>query len=206
MLIMPELYDKSFALRGINIIMLTINLCVQEGRKHMRIYSTILSLILVFLCSSVSAVEPIIEQQLMLYYQIPLGGNNQHSSKHKFGLRLDQTLHSPRQVTEFSSVMKKPAMLDLQMQHKEPLAFKIHGVDYTERLYTHHADAAENAAADTQNIPEETGAEATAATEGEVAEEATEEKTIVQKTLDEMPTGVIIGVILGIAILAGVGG
>jgi len=201
---------------------------VQPGGGHMRIFTAVLSFILICLCSSVQAVEPIRDHQMMFYYQIPIGADKQQDKKHKFGLRFDQTMHDPRAVVDFSSVMKKPAMLDLQFRHKEALAFKVQGIDYTERLYVQRADAAENVKApaideadieagtagiDTAEEAEAEAAEVVVETaeEGEAevsdkAEEKKAEKTIVQKKLDELPFGVIIGVLLGIGILAGVGG
>jgi hypothetical protein len=170
---------------------------------------------------------------MMFYYQIPFGADKQQDKKHKFGLRFDQTMHAPREVTDFSSVMKKPAMLDFQFRHKEALAFKVHGIDYTERLYVQSADAenvkapaideadleagtagidtAEEAEAEAAEEVVDTAEEGEVATgsEAEVTEKAEEkkaEKTVVQKKLDELPFGVIIGVLLGIGIIAGVGG
>jgi len=199
----------------------------------MRIFIAVLSFILVCLCSSVQAVEPIRDHQMMFYYQIPIGADKQQDKKHKFGLRFDQTMHNPREVTDFSSVMKKPAMLDLQFRYKEALAFKVHGIDYTERLYVQSADAenvkapaideadleagtagidtAEEAEAEAAEEVVDTAEEGEVATgsEAEVTEKAEEkkaEKTVVQKKLDELPFGVIIGVLLGIGIIAGVGG
>ena len=214
----------------------------------MRNYSTILFLMILSVCSNALAVEPVTEQQVMLYYSIPLGGDNPQNKAHKFGLRVDQTTHAPGEIAEFGSLMKKPATFDLQAGHERAYTLKIHGVDYTEKLVVHRADAEESVEADIE-ASEEAGTEAEAATEEagtetEVAPEAatgteteagaeagvdteagadteaatgkaeaTEEappaedtRNIVQKKLDELPFGVIIGVLLGIGIIAGVGG
>ena len=199
------------------------------GGGHMRISTAVLSFILICLCSSIQAVEPIRDHQMMFYYQIPIGADKQQDRKHKFGLRFDQTMHDPRAVADFSSVMKKPAMFDLQLRHKEALAFKVHGIDYTERLYVQRADAenvkapaideadleAGTAGIDTVEEADAEAAEAVVETaeegeaEAEVSEKVEEkeaEKTAVQKKLDELPKGVIIGVLLGIGLLIGAGG
>jgi len=191
----------------------------------MRNYSAMLFLIVLSVCSNVMAVEPVTDQQVMLYYSIPLGGNNPQNKEHKFGLRFDQTTHAPREITEFSNLMKKPATFDLQTGHKNAYTLKIHGVDYTEKLAVYRADAEGKVetdvktgtdteappvaktgteAADTEAA---TGVEAEAGAAEAPAETPAEDKrTIVQKTLDELPFGVIIGGILLIGIVAGVGG
>ena len=201
---------------------------------YMRNYSAMLFLIVLSVCSNVMAVEPVTDPQVMLYYSIPLGGNNPQNKEHKFGLRFDQTTHAPREITEFSNLMKKPATFDLQTGHKNAYTLKIHGVDYTEKLVVYRADAegkveadvkagtdtevaTEPEAGDKAEVEMEAGAAAdTEAATGVEAEAgaaeapaetpAEDKRTIVQKTLDELPFGVIIGGILLIGIVAGVGG
>ncbi len=184
----------------------------------MRNFIVVLSFIMICSFSSAQAVEPVSDHQMMLYYQIPLGADKEIDKKHKFGLRIDRTMHDPREVTDFGSVMKKPAMFDLQFRHKQALAFKVHGVDYTERLYVQRADAAGDAEAtevvEEVAAEEDAGAEAEQVSEGEATEadvskeeeEKKPEKTIVQKKLDELPMGVVGGAIIGLIILAGIGG
>ena len=191
----------------------------------MRIFTAVLSFMLISLCTSVQAVEPVTDHQVMLYYYIPIGADTNQQKQHKFGLRFDRSMHDPRQAVDISSVVSRPAMLDLQFQHnKNALAFKVNGIDITERLYVHRADAAEgedtgaDAAMEEEAAMEEAGAtEGEVAAEGEVAteagdagvEQAEEEKpkkTVVQQTLDDLPFGVIMGVGIGIAIFAGAGG
>jgi len=175
----------------------------------MRKFSTAISLLLLCISSNILAVEPVIDQQVMLYYQIPFGGNNHQANKHNFGLRFDQTSHMPGDITDFSDVMKKPAMFDLQMGHKQALAFKVNGVDYTEKFSTQHAAEAESSDTEVETVTEENGGgeeEAVAEGEDEAVEEKKEEKTTVQKTIDELPFGVILGVIVFAGILGGLGG
>ena len=106
--------------------------------------------------------------------------------------------------------MKKPAMFDLQMGHKLALAFKVNGVDYTEKFYIQHAGEEEGSDADTAAVTQENGdggEEVVVAEEvDEAPEEKKEEKTVVQKKIDEMPFGVILGVIILAGILGGLGG
>ena len=66
----------------------------------MRTFSAIIALILLCICTNILAVEPVIDQQVTLYYQIPFGGNSHQANKHKFGLRFDQTSHIPGEFNE----------------------------------------------------------------------------------------------------------
>lgn len=191
----------------------------------MRIFTMVLSFILISLCSSVQAVEPVTDHQVMLYYYIPFGADNNVDKQHKYGLRFDRTMHDPREAVDISSVVNRPAMFDLQFQHNNrPMAFKVNGIDVTQRLYVQRADAAEGedtgagAAMEGEPAMEEAGAneedvaaEGEATTETGAAEVKQEEaekpkKSIVQQTMDDLPFGVIMGVGIGIAIFAGAGG
>jgi hypothetical protein len=176
----------------------------------MRISISISFLLAVF-SINVSAVEPIDEQQIMLYYQIPLGTDKPQDSKHQFGLRFDQVTHVPGQDIPISTLENSPAVMDFRMGYDGIKSLKIHGVDYASYLIARAAEgeaapakAGPAAGAATKDAP----AEATPA-EGVTTETAAapqEEKGPIQKTLDELPFGVVIGVILGIGIIAGVGG
>jgi hypothetical protein len=159
--------------------------------------------------TGVFAVEPINEQQVMLYYHIPLGADRQDNNKHQFGLRVDHTTHDPDDVIQISTLEGRPAALDFRMGYKGVQSLKIHGVDYAAYLIARAAEGEEapvevtaepEATAETATVESETGPSA------ETEEKPQEEKTIVQNTLDNLPAGVIIGVLLGIGLLAGVGG
>ena len=151
----------------------------------------------------------------MLYYHIPLGGAKAEDSKHQFGLRLDQTTHDPRNTVHINMLEKRQAAADFRFGYSGMQSLKIHGVDYSgylvaradagdEDVKVMEEQAAEEAIEDA--ITEE-GQEAVAEEAGVDQEEKTEdEKGTVQKTLDELPAGVIFGVILGLGILIGVGG
>ncbi len=153
---------------------------------------------------NVSAIEPVNDQQVMLYYHIPLGADKQHS-KHQFGLRFDNTNHDPREVVQISALDSRPAAMDFRMGYDGVQSIKIHGVDYAAYLI---ARAAEGEDSPVEPVTETRPAEevTTAETAPEETTEAPEEKGPIQKKLDELPFGVVIGVILGIGIIAGVGG
>lgn len=163
---------------------------------------------LVVFSTGVYAVEPVDEQQVMLYYIIPLDADRQDDNKHQFGLRLDQTTHRPGDVTQISTLESRPAALDFRMGYEGVQSLKIHGVDYASRLIARAAEG-EEAPVDVTTEPGTTAETAATDDEGEQAAEtegAKEKKTAVQEKIDALPFGVIMGVILGVGILAGVGG
>jgi len=157
--------------------------------------------------TGVFAVEPVNEQQVMLYYHIPLGADRQDNNKHQFGLRFDQTTHEPGDVIQISALENRPAAMDFRMGYDGVQSLKIHGVDYAAYLIARAAEGDEVPvdAADEQEIPTESTdgeGEATAETE----EPGEPEKSAIQTKMDNLPAGVIIGVLLGIGILSGIGG
>ena len=156
--------------------------------------------LLAFYSMNLFAVEPIDEQQIMLYYQVPLGAGTSQDSKHQFGLRLDQVTHAPGQDVQISTLENKPAAMDFRMSYDGIKSVKIHGVDYASYLI---ARAAEGETAPATTDP------AAATTEGATTETAAapkEEKGPIQNALGELPFGIYIGVILGVVIISGVGG
>lgn len=160
---------------------------------------------------NVMAVEPVDDQQLMFYYHIPLGASNQQAAKHQFGLRLDRTTHDPGETVQLDVLEKRPADLDFRLNYDGVQSFSVHGIDYASYLVARAAAAEDETAAEA--MPEEAGADtgtdeggATAQEETGEEEKPADEKTVVQKTLDDLPMGVVFGVMLGIGILAGVGG
>jgi hypothetical protein len=177
----------------------------------MRILLTIL--FLVSLSFNVSAIEPVNDQQVMLYYHIPLGGANKQQSKHQFGVRLDNTSHDPRDVVQISALEARPAAFDFRMGYDGVQSIRIHGVDYAEQLVARAAAEGESAPVEpaTESETPAVGTETTAEPAPEETApaetaEAPAEKGPIQQKLDELPFGVVIGVILGIGIIAGVGG
>jgi hypothetical protein len=146
----------------------------------------------------------------MLYYHIPLGADKQQS-KHQFGLRFDNTSHDPRDVIQLSMLENRPAAFDFRMGYDGVQSIKISGVDYASYLIakaTEGEDTPVEPAVEASPAEEVTTAEPAPAEETAPAEtaEAPAEKGPIQKKLDELPFGVVIGVILGIGIIAGVGG
>ena len=194
----------------------------------MRILICVSFLVVVF-SVNVFAVEPVDEQQFMLYYQIPLGAGTAQDSKHQFGLRFDQVTHAPGDDVHISELANKTAAMDFRMGYDGIQSLKIRGVDYADYLIARAAEGetapanAESAAATTPEAAAATpatqpaaAAPAEGATTGTAeavpaegattgtAEAAKKEKGIVQKTLDELPFGVIVGVLIGVGFLIGI--
>jgi len=167
------------------------------------------SFLLAFYSMNLFAVEPVDEQQIMLYYQVPLGAGKPQDSKHQFGLRFDRVTHAPGEDVQISTLENRPAVMDFRMGYDGIKSLKIHGVDYASYLI---ARAARGEAAPTKAEP--AAGAATKDSPAAVAEGATtetsaapkEEKGPIQNALGDVPFGVYIGVIIGVVIIAGVGG
>lgn len=174
---------------------------------------------LIVFSTGVLAVEPVDDQQVMLYYIIPLDADRQDNNKHQFGLRFDRTTHNPGDEIQINALEKRPAALDFRMGYKGVQSLKIHGVDYASYLIARAAEGEEAPVETTTGGPEATSD--TAAGESETApeapaagdeagtpagtEEQQQEKPIVQQKIDALPFGVVMGVVLGVVILVGAG-
>jgi hypothetical protein len=182
-----------------------------------------ISFLLAIFSMNVAAVEPIDEQQVMLYYSIPLGAGKQLDNKHQFGLRFDRVTHEPGRDVHINTLEGKTAALDFRMGYDGVQSIKIRGVDYADYLIARAAEGeqapvkvepeagapAETTPAATETPPAEGAAAESAPADSagaETAEAPKEEKGVIQQKLDELPFGVIIGVIIGVGIIAGVGG
>jgi len=141
------------------------------------------------------AVEPLDDQQVIFYYQIPFGGIKKADNSHKFGFRIDRV--SVDRLTgqysdslTFNDLMKRPASLDLQMGHQGIAAFKMHGYDYLPQLISQADDeSGENGEVNSQ----ENG-------EASETEKGEEKKYLKLPELDQTNFGVLLGV--GILIIA----
>jgi hypothetical protein len=180
----------------------------------MKVIASVSLFIMFILTASVFAAEPIEEQQALLYYQIPFGGEKKADNTHKFGFRVDRvsidgTTGQYSDSNGFNDLMKKPAALDFQMGHQGISAFKLHGHDYLPQLVSmaDEADAevvkteGENGEAGGQENVEAKNGEASKTEEGEKKELLT-----YSEFLDQTTVGLIIGGTILVLILAGAGG
>jgi hypothetical protein len=175
----------------------------------MKVIASVSLFILFVLSSSVFAAEPIEEQQALLYYNIPFGGENKADNTHKFGFRVDRvsidsTTGQYSNSSGFNDLMKKPAALDFRMGHQGISAFKLHGHDYLPQLVS-MADEADAEVVKTEGGNGEVGAQ-----ENDEAKEAEEgEKKELLKyseVLDQTTVGLIIGGTILLLMVTGMGG
>jgi hypothetical protein len=180
----------------------------------MKVIASVSLFIMFILTASVFAAEPIEEQQALLYYQIPFGGEKKADNTHKFGFRVDRvsidsTTGQYSNSSGFSGLMKKPAALDFQMGHQGISAFKLHGHDYLPQLVS-MADEAEGEVVKTEGENGEAGGqENVEAKDGEVSEtEEAEKKELLKYSdvLDQTTVGLIISGTILVLILTGTGG
>jgi hypothetical protein len=180
----------------------------------MKVIASVSLFIMFIFASSVFAAEPIEEQQALLYYQIPFGGEKKADNTHKFGFRVDRVSidRSTGQYSNpagFNGLMKKPAALDFQMGQQGISAFKLHGHDYLPQLVSmaDEADAevvkteGENGEAGTQENVEAKNGEAKETEEGEK-----KELLKYSEVLDQTTVGLIIGGTILVLMLTGTGG
>lgn len=176
----------------------------------MRIMPVFLLLLLIF-SMNVYAVEPIDEQQVMLYYSIPFGADKSQDSKHQFGLRLDQVTHDPRQDVPLGALAVKPAAMDFSMGYEGIKSFRIHGVDYASYLVAKAAEGEKAPVKPKSADGASTGASAGTGGKEEKPAETTstapkEEQGPITQAISELPVGVFLGVMVGVLIVSGVGG
>jgi len=183
----------------------------------MKVITSVSLFFMFVLASSVFAVEPIEEQQVLLYYQIPFGGVKKVDNTHKFGFRVDRVSIDRRtgqysDSTSFNELMKKPAALDFQMGHQGITAFKLHGYDYLPLLVSRVDEdggevmetEAENGDADSQKDGQEDGQKDGEASETEEGDK--KEFLKYSEVLDQTTVGLIIGGSILLLMLTGAGG
>lgn len=157
-----------------------------------KVYGLFLSLILVSINSH--AVEPVLDQQGMFYFNVIFDAGQTTKTEHDFGFRFDRTLAEPGENITMNQLAAKPAVFNLKLNNNGLKAFKLNGIDYSYQDYVYHGAEGGDA---------KTGAAKTAAKTGDEAEaqpipEATEQP---KRKLD-VPLGVIIGGLIGITAIA----
>lgn len=136
----------------------------------LKVFSLFLSLMLVSINSY--AVEPVLDQQGMFYFNMSFDAGTSTKTEHDFGFRLDRTLTQSGETMTVSQLADKPAVFNLKLNNNGLKAFELNGIDYSTEYYVARAEG------------EETGAEAQP-----------------KKALD-VPVGVIIGVLIGTVAVA----
>lgn len=179
----------------------------------MKVITSVSLFIMFILTASVYAVEPVEEQQALLYYQIPFGGEKKVDNKHKFGFRvdrvsIDRTTGMYSNPGGFNGLMKKPASLDFQMGHQGITAFKLHGYDYLPHLVS-RADEASNEAMETEAENGDADSQKDDQKDDKASETEEDDKKELLKyseVLDQTTVGLIIGGTILLLMLTGAGG
>ena len=175
----------------------------------MKVITSVSLCIMFTLTASVFAAEPIEEQQALLYYNIPFGGEKKADNTHKFGFRVDRvsidsTTGQYSNSSGFNGLMKKPAGLDFQMGHQGISAFKLHGHDYLPQFVA-MADEADAEVVKTEAENDEAGAQENVEV-GETEEGEKKELLKYSDVLDQTTVGLIIGGTILILMATGMGG
>ena len=166
----------------------------------MKIITSVSLFIMFILTSSVFAVEPIEEQQALLYYQIPFGGVKKADNSHKFGFRVDRvsidsTTGRYSDSVTFNDMMKKPAALNFQMGYKGMTAVKMHGYDYLPHIVS-QVDEKDGEVVETEGGNGEADGEAGDSEEGEKKKLLKYSEVLDQTTVGLMiGAGILIGMI-----------
>ncbi len=166
----------------------------------MKVITSVSLFVMLIFTVSVFAVEPIEEQQALLYYQIPFGGVKKVDNTHKFGFRvdrvsIDRSTGFYSNSSGFNGLMKKPASMDFQMGHQGITAFKLHGYDYLPQLVS-KADEEGGEVIETEGENGQENGEA-----GETEEGEKKELLKFSEVLNQTTVGLIIGAGILIAIL-----
>ena len=118
------------------------------------------------------AIEPILDQQATVYFNISFDVGYKKKSTHEFGLRLDRGLIEPGEIMTISQLNPRPAVFNFGFNGRGLKTFEINGADLTDEYYVYHGAETE--------------------TEGEP-----EKKTkSIGEYIDKAPTGVLIGIII----------
>jgi len=175
----------------------------------MKVIASVSLFILFVLSLSVFAAEPIEEQQALLYYNIPFGGEKKADNIHKFGfcvdrVSIDSTTGQYSNSSGFNDLMKKPAALDFQMGNQGISAFKLHVHDYLPQFVSMAAEA-DAEVVKTAGGNGEVGAQEN--DEVKETEEGEKEKLLkYSEVLDQTTVGLIIGGTILLLMVTGMGG
>jgi hypothetical protein len=144
----------------------------------------------IFISANGHAIEPVLDQHAMLYYQVPLGASNSKEARHNFGFRIDRQMIQPGEIIQYQSLLRQPAVVDIRMGYTGIQELRVNGIDYVEQYYVQHG-------ADTEETVEGTGEEDS----GE-SDKTEGEKKGFEKLMHSIPAGVLIGAgILGALLL-----
>jgi hypothetical protein len=203
----PEIIDGQWCYLSSTVftpltIFINLDLVVKSKSKGewamSRLFGLFLSLIIVSVNSH--AIEPVMDQQGMFYFNMTFDAGQSTKVEHDFGFRLDRTLMQPGESMTMNQLAAKPAVFNLKLNKYGLKSIKLNGVDYTETYYAYRAAEGEDAPAEAVDA---TVAEAEVQATPEVtAEPEKKVDTTTSPELLKIPLGVIIGLLIGSVALA----
>ncbi len=124
------------------------------------------------------AIEPILDQQAMVYFNVSFDTGYKKKLTHDFGLRFDRGVIQPGEIMTIDQLMPRTPVFDLGINKFGVKTFELNGIDFTDKYYVYHATEAE------------------AEAEAEATEEPKKKTKSIGKYIDKAPTGVLIGVVI----------
>jgi hypothetical protein len=102
-------------------------------------------LFLTFILVSINsyAVEPVLDQQGMFYFNMTFDAGHSTKTEHDFGFRLDRTLMQPGDSLSMNQLAAQPAVFNLKLNNNGLKAFELNGVDYSTEYYVSRAEGEE---------------------------------------------------------------
>jgi len=122
------------------------------------------------------AIEPILDQQAMVYFNVSFDTGYKKKLTHDFGLRFDRGVIQPGEIMTIDQLMPRTPVFDLGINKFGVKTFELNGIDFTDKYYVYHATEAE--------------------AEAEATEEPRKKTKSIGKYIDKAPTGVLIGVVI----------
>lgn len=146
------------------------------------------------------AIEPVLDHQAYVYFNIPLAGASQSANQYSFGLRLDRSLIQTPIDSGFD--LNKPALFGLEMDKHGIWSFELGGIRVTESdYYIYHGAEAGNGK--TTANDESAEPQATDAPEQQPEQEYDWFTKAIVNAPADVQIGVAIGAIIGVFALSG---
>ena len=154
--------------------------------------SRLFGLLVVFMLVSLNthAFEPVVDQQGMFYVNVAFDVGHSSKPKHEFGFRFDRSLVRPGDTLGINQLADKPAVFNIKMNSRCLQAFQFNVLDYSREVVVHRGSEAGETEATEDAAPAET-------TETQPVPPAETKREL------DIPLGVIIGILIGAAAVAG---
>ena len=124
------------------------------------------------------AIEPVLDQQAMLYFNVSFDAGYKKKVAHNFGLRFDRGVIQPGEVMTIEQLMPRTPVFNLDINKFGIKTLELNGIDFTDKYYVYHASEAE-----TEEV--------------EPATDESKKKTkSIGKYIDAAPAGVLIGIVI----------